>query len=624
MGDHENFVKYVDYVRKYVSFNVSSTVQVFETTIRGMGGLLSAHLYASVPRLGQTIETYDGFLLAMAHDLGKRLLPAFDTESGIPHPRINLRHGVVPIGGKYITETCSSGAGSLVLEFGLLSRLTGDARFEKVARRAFFQLWTRRSKLNLIGMSIDAVSGQWLAPVTGIGASIDSFYEYAVKYYILFGEVSFYKVFDSLYNTLKQYAFDGWLFHNTNFATGTVITSWIDALAAFFPGLQVLAGDVSAAVKHHLVYYKLWNTYGGIPERWRTVTCDEPILLEWYPLRPEFIESNYYLYRATNDPFYLQVGVGVMSDIEMINKVRCGYAGIQDVRVGTLTDRMESFFLSETVKYLYLLFDKDNILNTELSNYVFSTEAHPLWYDGDVIRYASLEQFPKLATVMDILVDENPDLVVQVSNLTSRILGRITRMWSQQKESRVKSAGGNNPKCSVWANRNTDFSSVVSWGGFYDLDRMYRYQRPEWLANMNRRDWMERDHKFWDRYLRPGSTCDADTKSQMVEVYFSDEGGYFNNPTTVKGSFRGESVLMVRDLYGKRLKFQRIEDFAGGALLEVVSLDGEVIDGLLLIEKKPQVGAVFLIDDDGVVTVQGIRVTNMFVGGHTKLHLYRS
>jgi len=76
------------------------------------------------------------------------------------------------------TQTCSAGAGSLVLEFTTLSRLTGDDRFEKAAEKAFFAVWERRSTLGLIGNTIDVASGNWVSPTTGgIGAGIDSFYE---------------------------------------------------------------------------------------------------------------------------------------------------------------------------------------------------------------------------------------------------------------------------------------------------------------------------------------------------------------------------------------------------------------------------------------------------------------
>jgi ER degradation enhancer, mannosidase alpha-like 1 len=76
-----------------------------------------------------------------------------------------------------------------------------------------------------------------------------------------------------------------------------------------------------------------------------------------YPLRPELIESSYFLYQATKDDFYLQVGERIVNDLERITKTRCGYASIENVKDGKLGNRMESFFISETLKYLYLLFD---------------------------------------------------------------------------------------------------------------------------------------------------------------------------------------------------------------------------------------------------------------------------
>ena len=176
-------------------FDLDSKVQVFETVIRGLGGLLSAHLFAvgELPITGYHpqplaagVESddplelppiawpngfkYDGQLLRLALDLAERLLPAFYSRTGIPYPRVNLRTGIPfytnsPLhrdsaapGGQderaEITETCSAGAGSLTLEFTVLSRLSGDPRFEHAAKRAFWEVWRRRSEIGLIGMCI--------------------------------------------------------------------------------------------------------------------------------------------------------------------------------------------------------------------------------------------------------------------------------------------------------------------------------------------------------------------------------------------------------------------------------------------------------------------------------------
>ena len=103
-----------------------------------------------------------------------------------------------------------------------------------------------------------------------------------------------------------------------------------------------------------------------------------------YPLRPEFFESTYFLYRATKDPFYLNIGVHLLKDLKQRFKSNCGFAGFQNVITGELQDRMETFVLSETLKYLYLLFDEENELHNSASDVIFSTEAHPMWLPQEV------------------------------------------------------------------------------------------------------------------------------------------------------------------------------------------------------------------------------------------------
>lgn len=102
-----------------------------------------------------------------------------------------------------------------------------------------------------------------------------------------------------------------------------------------------------------------------------------------------------YLYRATKDPFLINIGEDALRSIELSTKTECGYATVKNVRDHTLENRMESFFLSETTKYLYLLFDEDNFIHNpgskaevittehgtcviDAGGYIFNTEAHPV------------------------------------------------------------------------------------------------------------------------------------------------------------------------------------------------------------------------------------------------------
>lgn len=238
-----------------------------------------------------------------------------------------------------------------------MSRLTGNPAYENAAKKALKAVWARRSNIHLLGNVIDIQTGNWIHTASSTGAGIDSVFEYMLKAYVLFGEEEYKDMFDQAYKALLLYVRDtsGYLYRNVHMSTGSLMSYWVDSLSAFFPGLQVLHGDIDAAIKGHLVYFNIWKRYHAIPERFDFY--HKGVDLPYYPLRPEFIESTYHLYLATKDPFYLQVGEMVVEDLNNRTRVPCGFASIGDVQTGRLEDRMESFMLSETLKYLYLLFD---------------------------------------------------------------------------------------------------------------------------------------------------------------------------------------------------------------------------------------------------------------------------
>ncbi|KAG0006969.1 alpha mannosidase-like protein [Modicella reniformis] len=379
MREPELFRQAIQLVKRHVSdFDINSRVQVFEVNIRVLGALLSGHLYASDPALKSVVKGYNGELLSMAEDLGKRLMKAFkDTPTGIPWPRVNLRKGVLR---DESSETCAAGAGSLLLEFGVLSRLTGNRSYEEAARRALLELWNRRSKIGLMGNTINITTGQWMSAMTGIGAGTDSFYEYLLKSYVLFGDDEHLDMYETSQEAIRRNLLHDskYFYKHVHLQDGSLLAQWVDSLSAFMPGVQVLGGDLESAIKNHLYYYNIWRRFQAIPERFDFV--QQTVTIPNYPLRPEFIESNYFLYRATKDPFYLQVGEMVLRDLQTYAKTKCGWASLRSVIDKKHEDRMESFALSETMKYLYLLFDEENLLHQELkdSNFVFTTEGHVL------------------------------------------------------------------------------------------------------------------------------------------------------------------------------------------------------------------------------------------------------
>lgn len=121
--------------------------------------------------------------------------------------------------------------------------------------------------------------------------------------------------------------------------------------------------------------YQVMQRHNFLPEAF---TTDFQVHWGQHPLRPEFVESTYFLYRATGDPYYLEAGAKVMSSLQRYARVPCGYAAVKDVRTSQHEDQMDSFVLSETFKYLYLLFSQPEDLPLQVDDFVFTTEAHLL------------------------------------------------------------------------------------------------------------------------------------------------------------------------------------------------------------------------------------------------------
>jgi hypothetical protein len=183
------------YLIGHLSFDQDVDVQVFEMTIRLMGGLLSAFQMSNDPKF-----------LALAEDLGTRLLPAFDSPTGMPYRFVNLRTGKT-------SDPLSNPAeiGTLMLEFGTLAKLTHRDVFYTKAKNAITEVYRRRdSHTGLVGEQIDVTSGKWTAPSSHIGGGIDSYYEYLLKCQKLFGDADCGAMYrESIASVNKYLADDG-------------------------------------------------------------------------------------------------------------------------------------------------------------------------------------------------------------------------------------------------------------------------------------------------------------------------------------------------------------------------------------------------------------------------------
>uniref|UniRef100_A0A8C1CLT7 alpha-1,2-Mannosidase n=1 Tax=Cyprinus carpio carpio TaxID=630221 RepID=A0A8C1CLT7_CYPCA len=266
---------------------------------------------------------------------------------------------------------------TMILEFAALSRLSGDPIFEENARKAMDVLWEKRQRgSDLVGTVINIHNGDWVRRDSGVGAGIDSYYEYLMKAYILLGDKVYLNRFNTHYSAIMKYISQPPLLLNVHMHNPTVnVRSWMDSLLAFFPGLQVLRGDLKPAIETHEMLYQVTKQHNFLPEAFTT-----EFRVHWgqHPLRPEFAESTYFLYKATGDPYYLKVGQSIVEKLNTHARVPCGFAAVQDVRTGTHEDRMDSFFLAEMFKYLYLLFSEKSQLPINIDDYIFTTEAHLL------------------------------------------------------------------------------------------------------------------------------------------------------------------------------------------------------------------------------------------------------
>src|SRR4051812_3801715 len=157
-------------ILQQLSFDQDISVQLFEVTIRLLGGLLSAYQLDGDPAF-----------LRLAIDLGTRLLPAFDSPTGMPFRFVNLRTGAT-------RDPLSNPAeiGTLMLEFGTLSKLTGNPAYYRKAKAAVEELFRRRSPLDLVGGTMDVRTGTWQDTVSHVGSGIDSYFEYLLKSWRLF------------------------------------------------------------------------------------------------------------------------------------------------------------------------------------------------------------------------------------------------------------------------------------------------------------------------------------------------------------------------------------------------------------------------------------------------------
>jgi mannosidase alpha-like ER degradation enhancer 2 len=269
--------------------------------------------------------------------------------------------------------------GTLMLEFGTLAKLTGRPVYYATAKRAVEELFRRRSALGLVGSTIDVRNGAWQDSTSHVGGGIDSYYEYLLKSWLLFGDEDFRRMWEASLGPVNRYLaderFGGLWYGQVNMATGARLGTQFGSLEAFLPAVLALSGDTVRAARLMASVNRMWTTFGVEPEAFDYSTMAigaDP----GYELRPESLESAYYLYSFTGDERYRQMGGAMWGAVERWTRSESGFAALADVRTKEKRDRMHSFLFAETLKYAYLLFAPAGTL--DLHAVVLNTEAHPL------------------------------------------------------------------------------------------------------------------------------------------------------------------------------------------------------------------------------------------------------
>nr|XP_015204417.1 PREDICTED: mannosyl-oligosaccharide 1,2-alpha-mannosidase IC [Lepisosteus oculatus] len=361
---------------------------LFEVNIRYVGGLLSAYYL-----------TGEEVFRRKAAELGAKLLPAFNTPTGIPRGVINLGSGTswswgwASAGSSILAEF-----GTLHLEFVHLSEITSNPLYSEKVMNIRKVLNKIDKPQGLYPNFLSPVSGNWVQHHVSIGGLGDSFYEYLIKSYLMSDKTDeeakkmYYNALEAIETNLVQKSPGGL----TYFAEwrGGILDHKMGHLACFSGGMIAIGAEDGEAEKHqhymdlageithtcHESYTRSTTKLG--PEAFRFDSGSEAMATRlsdrYYILRPEVVESYMYMWRLTHDLKYRQWGWEAVQALEKHCRVEAGFSGIRDVYTSTpVHDNMQqSFFLAETLKYLYLLFSDDSLL--PLEDWVFNTEAHPL------------------------------------------------------------------------------------------------------------------------------------------------------------------------------------------------------------------------------------------------------
>ncbi|KAJ8495292.1 hypothetical protein ONZ45_g12916 [Pleurotus djamor] len=438
MGHWDHYQEAVEFVAK-AKFQMAEDAYApfFETVIRYLGGLLSAYALSGT-------EVF----LSRASDLGKMLLPAFDTPSGFPMYAINTMTGKTRPGwtGNVLWAECLSNQ----VEYKYLAHLTGYNDFLRKPENIMAKMYNANVS-GIFPTQWDIGNGRPINTQHSVGAYADSAHEYLLKQWLLTNRTEpkvrdlYIESASAIIKNLLYVTPNRKLLYVTDTSNG-IPTHNFEHLSCFLPGLLALGahtlGDALSSRDREmhmfaarglaytcfvtyddqrtglgpdemrmkkwentedgkwLQHYERWEKEGrpgsvppgvGEVERAKGNDRDYSATKAAYLLRPETVESFFILWQTTGDERWRERGWKVFQAIQKHTRTEFGYAsvGTVDSPLPTPRNEMPSFFLAETLKYLYLLFMDEDIL--PLDQWVFNTEAHPIpvfnWFNWEKTLY---------------------------------------------------------------------------------------------------------------------------------------------------------------------------------------------------------------------------------------------
>jgi mannosyl-oligosaccharide alpha-1,2-mannosidase len=352
----------VQWVRDHLDFRaVGTQVQIFETNIRMVGGLLSGYL-----------ATGDNVLLRLARDIADVLLPAFQkSPTGMPYRYVVPRTGALSGTVNVLAEI-----GTIIAEFGTLSRLVGDQRYLAAAKKALKAVYDRRSRLDLVGTEINIETGVWTNPSARVDPPVDSFFEYLWDGWDLFGDSDLKSWYDVLTAAILKYqteVYQGhfWL-HRANMNTGALESRLTSELTSFYAGLLGQSGHLREGEDYFDSWTSMLDRFALLPEGLDYSRPSAPS--PGNQLRPEYVDSAFNLWLVTGTERYRELAYAYYQRQKKASRTDGAWTIVTNVTANPPTqgDLTSGYWWSEQMKYWYLLFGnaprfdyRNNYLSTE-------------------------------------------------------------------------------------------------------------------------------------------------------------------------------------------------------------------------------------------------------------------